>query len=154
MARAVRERTRRSGTVGVLLDTNILLDVVLDRAPWADDATRLLQRIHDGAARGFVASHALTTVHYVVQREAGRARAVTAVSDLLDLLEVVPLDASDFRRALATDIRDFEDAAQVAACLKAGADALVTRNPRDFKGAPVEIRSAGEILPLLHHSAP
>lgn len=154
MPRAVRERPRRAGAPRLLLDTNVLLDVVLDRAPWADDATRLLQRIHEGAARGFVASHALTTVHYVVERDAGRARATTAVSDFMELLDVVPLDASDFQRALALDLRDFEDAVQVAACLKAEADVLVTRNPRDFRHAPVEIRSAADVLPILHRSAP
>lgn len=50
---------------------------------------------------------------------------------------------------LALQLKDFEDAVQVAACLRAGADFLVTRNPRDFAGAPVELRSAGEIAAML-----
>jgi hypothetical protein len=61
----------------------------------------------------------------------------------------VPLGNAAFQRALALNLKDFEDAAQAAACLEAGADCLVTRNPRDYKGAPVTLRSAGEALALL-----
>ena len=148
MPRTVRERPRVSNRAAVLIDTNVLLDVVLDRAPWADDATLLLQRVASATVQGFVAAHAVTTVHYVVQRERGRTAAVTAVSDLLELLDVVPVDAADFQRALALELKDFEDAVQVAACMRVGAAFLVTRNPHDFKGAPVELRSAGEILAM------
>jgi hypothetical protein len=75
------------------------------------------------------------------------------VGDLLQLTGVVPLDAADVQRALAMGLRDYEDAVQAAACLRIGADFLVTRNARDFKGAPVESRSAGEVLAVLAGSA-
>ena len=133
----------------LLLDTNVVLDVILARAPWDGDAVLLLDAISRGRATGFVAGHAVTTVHYIVERARGRVAAVTAVGDLLQLLDVVALDRADFQRALALGMDDYEDAVQAAACLRIGADALVTRNPRDFKRAPVGTRSAGEILALL-----
>lgn len=131
------------------MDTNIVLDLVLDRKPGADDATALLDAIAKGRAEGYVASHAVTTVHYVVQRERSRAVAATAVSDLLQVVTVVPLGNEDFQRALGLGLKDYEDAVQVAACLQIGADYLVTRNAKDYKGAPVAARSAGEVLALL-----
>ena len=133
----------------LLIDTNILLDVVLERQPWVADATGLLDAIAKGRAEGYIAGHAVTTVYYVVERTRDRILAATAVSDLLQLLTVVPLGSADFQRALGLGVRDFEDASQVAACLQVGADSLVTRNPKDFKGAPVPLRSAGEALGLL-----
>jgi hypothetical protein len=84
-----------------------------------------------------------------VERAKDRTTATTAVSDLLSLLSVVPLETADFARAQALGLRDFEDAVEVAGCLKAGARYLVTCNPKDFKGAPVELRSAGEVFALL-----
>lgn len=145
-ARRVRERPRPP--VGepplLLLDTNVLLDVILDREPWVREAALLLDSIAKGLARGAIAGHALTTVHYIVERARGRTSAVTAMSDLLELLEVVPLDRNDFQRALALGLRDFEDAVQAAACLSAGAEMLVTRNASDFKGSPVATRSPAE----------
>ena len=138
----------------LLLDTNIVLDVVLARAPWDGDAVLLLDAISHGRATGFVAGHAVTTVHYIVERARGRVAASTAVSDLLELVEVVALDRSDFTRALSLGLGDYEDAVHVAAYLRIGADLLVTRNSRDFKGASVLTRSAGEVLALLASSAP
>jgi predicted nucleic acid-binding protein len=89
---------------------------------------------------------AVTTVYFIVERAKGRAAATTAVSDLLDILDVVALEGADFRRPLALGLEDYEDAVQVAACLKVGARFLVTRNERDFKGAPITPRSAAEVL--------
>ena len=99
-----------------------------------------------------MAGHAVTTVHYIVERARCRTAAVTAVSDLLQLVDVVVLGRGEFQRALSLGLADYEDAVQVAACLKIGADVLVTRNARDFKGAPVVTRSAGELLALLASS--
>jgi len=114
----------------------------------------LLDSISRGRATGFVAGHAVTTVHYIVERAKGRGVAATAVNDLLQVVDVVALDRSDFMRALSLGLADYEDAVQVAAYLRIGADALVTRNARDFKGAPVVTRAAGELLALLASSSP
>jgi predicted nucleic acid-binding protein len=132
----------------LLLDTNVLLDVILRRTPWADDAARVLDMVARRAARGFVASHAITTVHYIVEREVDRETASLAVADLLEALEVVALESTDFHRALAMKLADFEDAVQVAACLRVGADCLVTRHERDFAGVPVTTRTPAEVFAL------
>ncbi len=140
-------RTPRS--LGLLVDTSVVLDVILKRAPWAPAAVRLLDAINRGKARGYIAGHAVTTVHYVVTREADRARANTAVGDILQVLTVVAVGAPEFHRALAMHLNDFEDAVQAAACLTASADYLVTRNGKDFKNAPVTTRTPGEVLASL-----
>lgn len=139
--------------LALLVDTNVVLDVILDREPWATDAVRLLDTIERGGAKGFVAAHAVTTVHYVVARATDRATANSAVADLLEVLTVVETGAAEFHRALAMGLGDFEDAVQAAACFTAGADYLVTRNARDFKGAPVSTRTPGEVLALLSNWA-
>jgi predicted nucleic acid-binding protein len=146
---AVGERAAPAKRQKLLIDTNILLDVVLERKPWVEDATALLDAIARGRAEGYVASHTIPTVYYVVARERDRTAATTATTDLLQLLTVVPLDDAGFQRALTLSVKDFEDAAQAAACLEVGADCLVTRNPADYRGAPVTLRSAGEALALL-----
>jgi predicted nucleic acid-binding protein len=133
----------------VLLDTNILLDLVLARAPHATEAALLLDAAAGGRVRGYVAAHAVTTVHDVVEKGRDRRAATTAVGDLLALLSVVPIGAPELQRALAMGLKDFEDAVQAAACLAIGAEFLVTRNVRDFKGAPVTTRTAGEVLAIL-----
>lgn len=139
----------RASTPTLLVDTNVILDVILERAPWAEEGVLILDAVVRGAARGFVAGHAVTTLHSIVAREVGMASANTAMSDLLQLLTGVALDGADFQRALALGLEDYQDAVQVAAYLKIGADYLVTRNARDSRRAPVTVLSSGEVLALI-----
>ena len=133
----------------ILIDTNVVLDVVLARTPWAAEASALLDRTARGDVSGFIAAHAVTTVFYVVERARDRRTALTAVGDLLSVAGVAELGSADFQRALTFGMKDFEDAVQVAAALRVGADFVVTRNARDFRGSPVATRAPGEILALL-----
>lgn len=132
-----------------LIDTNIILDVVISRQPWANDAALLLDLIVRGKATGYVASHSITTIASVVQKSAGRVAGATAIADLLGILAVVPLDAGDFQRALVFGLIDYEDAVQVAAALKVGANAVITRNSKDYAGGPARCLSAGEAVALI-----
>ena len=133
----------------LFLDINVLLDVLLARAPWADPAARLLTEIEEGKAAGFVAGHTLTTIHYVISRARDRQTAAAAMTDLLRLLEVVAMEKVDFEQALMLPVDDFEDAVQAAAALKVGADYIVTRDEKGFKGLSVPVVAPGVALSLL-----
>lgn len=133
----------------LLIDLNVVLDVVLEREPWCREAVALLDAVSRGAATGCIAGHAVATLYFLVNKASARVAAVTAVTDLLSICEIVPMGTEDFQRALALGFADFEDAVQVAAALRAGCDCLVTRNARDFKGSPVDVRTPGEVLALL-----
>ena len=109
--------------------------------------------VEAGRVEGLVAGHTVTTVHYIVAKAVGRQTAATAVSDLLRIVGVVPTESAHFHHALVLGLPDYEDAVQAAACLKVGADFLVTRNAKDYKGASVAPRSAGEVLALLQAGA-
>ncbi len=133
----------------LLLDINVLLDVLLQRNPWAEPAAHLLTRIERGEASGFVAGHTLTTVHHVVSRARNRLSAAAAVTDLLRFLEIVPIEKVDFNQALVLPIDDFEDAVQAAAALKIGVDYVVTRDEKGFRALSIPSVNSGEILSLL-----
>ncbi|MFP4624390.1 MAG: type II toxin-antitoxin system VapC family toxin [Gemmatimonadota bacterium] len=133
----------------LLLDINVLLDVLLDREPWSDAASRLLSAIDSNQAEGFVAPHTLPTIYYVVAQSQDRKTAKTAVTDLLRILDVATITRADFQRALELSTSDYEDAVQAAAALKIGADYLVTRNENDFRSVPVPMADAPTILALL-----
>ena len=133
----------------LLLDINVLLDVILQRNPWAESAAHLLTRIEEGDASGFVAGHTLTTVHYIVARARDRQSAAAAVTDLLRILEVVPIEKVDFNQALVLPMDDFEDAVQAAAALKIGVDYVVTRGEKGFRALSIPSVNTGEILSLL-----
>ncbi|MDT8369674.1 MAG: PIN domain-containing protein [Longimicrobiales bacterium] len=133
----------------VLLDINILLDVILEREPWHHAAARLLSWIDEGRLHGFVASHTLPTIHYVVTRARDRGIATTAVSDLLRVVDVVPVEKDDLHHALVLPVEDFEDAIQLASGLRIGADYIVTRNEKDFRAGSIPPIEADRLMAVL-----
>ncbi len=137
----------------LLLDVNVVLDVILAREPWMREAARVLNAVESRRVQGLVAGHTLTTVHYVVRKVHGNAAATAAVSDLLRILDVDPVETADFFQALALSMSDFEDAVQVACALKAGVDHLVTRDLDDFRGLAIPAVLPSEVLALIRAQA-
>jgi predicted nucleic acid-binding protein len=133
----------------VLVDVNVVVDVLLGREPWAGDSARLLDAAERKKITAYVAGHTVTTAYYIVARSGGARKAATAVTDLLRIVRIVPIESADFAQALVLGMTDFEDAVQAAAAAKIGADYIATRDEKDFRRSPVEARSPSEILAQL-----
>lgn len=135
----------------VLVDTNIVLDFILDRQPFVEEASTLLEFIASGEIEGYVAATTLTNIFFYIVRRATRSleRAKQAVSDTLTLMEICLVDKSILESAFASNLNDFEDAVQIACFLANDVDAIITRDAQDFVDAPLSILSAGELLNTL-----
>ena len=133
----------------VLLDVNVVLDVLLDRAPFADASSAVWAAVEQGEAEGLLSGHAVTTLHYLNARAVGTRMAHETTEALLSVFDVAGVDAAVLNAALALRWADFEDAVTAAAAKGAKCDALVTRNPRDFKGSAVRVLTPSEALAWL-----
>ncbi|WP_404783887.1 PIN domain-containing protein [Altericista sp. CCNU0014] len=77
----------------VLFDTNVLLDALLAREPFVEDAAFLLKGIESGQIEGFMSATTVTDVHYLVGRQTRSPEtAITAVIRLLELMEICTVD--------------------------------------------------------------
>ncbi len=133
----------------VLLDINVVIDVLTNRPPFADDAAALLALVERKEVEGLIAAHTVTTLHYLLSKHLGKAQARRILSDLLHILRVVSVDEDRLRHALALNWPDFEDAVQAACADTADADCLITRDKKGFKKAPVKTLTPAEFLALL-----
>ncbi len=70
--------------------------------------------------------------------EVGRDDARAFLLELIDFVDVAPTTTESLRQAGRLGLADFEDAMQVAAGIACSADAIATRNARDYKNAPIE----------------
>jgi predicted nucleic acid-binding protein len=129
-----------------LVDTDILIDVALDRNPHAAPAVELLDALERRAIAGFVAWHSIANFHYLVQPKRGSAASKAFILDLLRFVEVATTSTESVRRAATFPIRDFEDALQATAALACGADVIATRNVRDYAGSPVRAVTPSALL--------
>jgi predicted nucleic acid-binding protein len=133
----------------VLFDTNIVLDVLMDRLPYSDAAVDLFSRVEDGSVIGYLCGTTITTVFYLATKTIGTAKAREEIGKLLNLFEVAPVNRHVLESALVADFNDFEDAVIHEAACHVGVDAIVTRNQKDFKKSRVSVYSASELARIL-----
>ncbi len=132
----------------ILFDTNIVLDVLLDRKPWAETSAAVWAIAETGRCEGMLAAHAVTTIHYLLRKENGNAGAKRVISALLGIFRVASVDGTVLDEALQLPLSDFEDAVTAVAARLAGCDYIVTRDPKGFRGSLVRPLTPEAALPL------
>lgn len=123
----------------LLVDLNVLLDVILERQPGVEAATRLWAMIERGAGRALIPAHGVTTVFYLLAKARGARFARDGIERLLTVFGVAGIDALVLRRALTFGWPDFEDAVCAAAAEAAGCHAIVTRDPSGYRNAGLPV---------------
>lgn len=129
----------------ILFDTNVVLDLLLDRDPFSDTAARLFSRADEGDITGFINATTVTTVHYLARRTVGDRRARREIGNLIDLFDVAPVNLTVLEGALESRFTDFDDAVMYHAALNVNAEGIVTRNVGDFKRAKIPVYTPDEL---------
>ncbi len=132
-----------------LFDTNVILDVLLDRSPFADDAAYLLSKVEQSEITGFVCATTITTIHYLATKALGSKSASLHINSLLSLFVIAPVNRLVLENAASSKFKDFEDAVLHEAALHAGAKYIVTRNSIDFKKAKLPVFEPREFINAL-----
>lgn len=133
----------------VLFDTNIILDLLLDRKPHAKLAAALVAEVEHGTLSGYLCATTLTTIFYLARKIIGTDQARIHVQNLLHLFEVAPVNRTVLEGALVADFTDFEDAVLHEAAKHIGAQCIVTRNNKDFKAATLPIYLPQELRAMI-----
>lgn len=133
----------------ILLDTNIVLDLLMDRMPFSDAAVELFSKVEDGTITGFLCGTTITTVYYLASKAVGAPRAREEIQKLMNIFEVAPVNRHVLESALVADFNDFEDAVIHEAACHVGAEAIVTRNQKDFKKSRISVYSSEEMAKIL-----
>ena len=132
--------------ITALLDTNVLLDVVLDRPPFVQDSGTVWRACDAGQFSGYVSANSITTIYYIGEKTKGRQVALDAVDKTLAAFEVSPV----YRETLETARRlagpDFEDDVLIASAVISFVNCIVTRDPKDFPKSPVPVYSPADFL--------
>ncbi len=130
----------------ILIDTDVLIDLALDRDPHAGPASELLDYLEIRHRRAFVAWHSLSNFYYLVAPARGRQSTREFLVGLTRFLAVAPSDTDALRFAAQLPMNDFEDALQVAAARACGASFIATRNTGDYRRSPIPALSPSAVL--------
>jgi predicted nucleic acid-binding protein len=140
--------------VKILIDTNVVLDLLLDREPfvenailpWRGFANALFEQIEQGKLDAYITATTITNVFYIIRKAEGREVAIAAINRLLMGLQLCAVDRETIETALSLGLKDFEDSIQLACTNLSQLDGIVTRDRKDFIGSNLPIYSPTELL--------
>lgn len=117
----------------LMIDLNIILDFAQKREPFFQHSAIILSEVLKKNVQGVLASHAITTIYYLVSKAANDERAGEIIDWLLSNFRIQSADKPVFMEARTIEINDFEDAVVSVLAHRAECDFIITRNVKDFK---------------------
>ena len=134
----------------VLIDTHIVLDFLLQREPFSQDAELLFKAIDAGRVVGYVTATTLTDIFYIARKHTRSVeQARQAVSETLTAMVICPVNRTVLESAFSSGLADFEDAVQIFCAVTQGLEGILTRDTQGFLSSPLPVLSIQELLSRL-----
>ncbi len=133
-----------------LLDTNVVLDVLLDRKPHSAESAEVFRLVEQGQVEGLLCATTVTTLDYLLSQSMKRSDTRKLLSQLLKLFEVAAVNRAVIENALTSRMDDFEDAVMDHAAQNSGADIIVTRNSKDFTHGKSKVMDPRQFIVLMN----
>jgi len=133
----------------VLLDTNIILDVLLNRHPFVTDSARIWKACDDGLLHGHVSAFSLPTIYYICSKHDSRTAASNAIDRCLAAFDVSALYRECVVAARHMSGPDFEDNLQTACAVTDFLQAIITRDKSGFVDSPIPVFTPVEMISQL-----
>jgi predicted nucleic acid-binding protein len=131
-----------------LIDTNIIIDWLAVREPFAKTSTEIVRLAENGIIEGVISASSVTDIFYIQKKFKGAEKALNEIRLILTIFEIADTTEAILLRALESGNRDFEDAVQSETARKAVATYIITRNSPDFAASSVLSISPEDFLTL------
>ncbi len=136
--------------VKALIDTNIFLDVALQRQPFLVESDQVLSFVEDERLSGYISASAISDFYYIARRGIGRTESLDFLESLLSFCQVATVNQAAIDRAITltkqSGFKDFEDAILNCTAVVNALDTIVTRNVKDFKLSELQIVTPAQLI--------
>jgi predicted nucleic acid-binding protein len=134
--------------IDLLIDTDVVLDLLLNRPEYSDDAAKVLSLCELGRLKGYITPIIFGNIYYFVQKSMGTSDAVRTSLALLNIVDLIPNTKNSIQDALLSAIPDKEDAMQSLAASHSNRNisAIITRNIKDYKLSAIPALSPSDFL--------
>jgi predicted nucleic acid-binding protein len=119
--------------VKVFVDTNIFIDILLDREPFSADAIRIYKLCEQGLIDGYIAPITVNNIYYICRKAKNLESIKAYLADISRFFTIAPMNSECIIKANTLRMNDYEDALQYAMAMQMTCEYLVTRNVKDFK---------------------
>lgn len=134
----------------ILVDTNIVLDALLKRNPYEDEAQVIITKCANREIIGYMAAHSIPNLFYILRKTYSQKERKQFIKNLCDIFYISALNTEKIKSALENEaFEDFEDCLQEECAVEVMADYIVTRNPNDYKKSRIKVVEPGEFIKLL-----
>jgi predicted nucleic acid-binding protein len=123
----------------VYLDTDILLDFILDRQPHNQHAQRLFAAADAGKVELLVSALSFANANYVLRKFIDDKEKKEILSQIMSFVRICSLTASELHQAMSLNFTDLEDAIQYATASNNNADLIITRNVKDYSKSLIPV---------------
>jgi predicted nucleic acid-binding protein len=135
--------------IKALLDINVILDVLQQRKPHYQASAEVLSLCADEDIKGYISAISFGTIQYLLKKDIGRSKALSAVKHLRSFTRVASVDEKTVDLSLQSKFSDFEDALQYYSAINGGLSHILTRNKKDFSKAELVVMTPREFLSSL-----
>ncbi|MCF2447512.1 PIN domain-containing protein [Dyadobacter sp. CY345] len=132
--------------MNLFIDSDILLDAVLQRLPYFDSAMQLLSFADRDGYTLYCSAHSILNVYYVTRKIAGKVAATKSANLLQENLSIADTNRNALRAGLSSDFVDFEDAVQYAIAIENKCSIIITRNLKDYNKSSIPAMTAEQYL--------
>ena len=136
----------------VLIDTNVLLDLLLQRSPWFAQAQPFWQAHDTGHIKAYFPASSLTDAYFIGTKQVGRAASRQGIEWCLQELGFISVTYSVLQAAYHIAGPDFEDDLIIACAQRGRCDYLATRDRAGFQHSPIPAYEPPAIVALLNRA--
>lgn len=134
----------------ILVDTNVLLDIVLQREPFRQSSHQVVALCQQEELEGAIAANTIADMFYILRKDFSVQERKTILLSFCEILHVIALDRCKLTAALKNeDFSDFEDCLQAECAVAFNADYIITRNTRHFQSSTIPALSPQEFCQRL-----
>jgi len=138
--------------MNVLIDTNVILDILLQREPHYKDAAKIHVLSENGYIRSYISASAVTDIFYITRKYLKNTDIVFGLlRNLLKTIRVASVTENNILEALNLKWNDFEDSVQYIIGKSISAEYIITRNPQDFSKSQIKTLLPKEFLNIIHN---
>ena len=137
----------------IFIDTNVIIDFLVDRKPFSKEAAVLFSLIDQNKLNGFVSSLCFSNLYYILRKIGSHKKVIKSLQDLSDIVEILDVDSGIIKSALSSEFKDFEDAIQYFSSMKfKNIECIITRNIKDYKDISIPIMTPETFLKTIENT--
>lgn len=133
----------------IFLDSDVILDFLLDRKPFSDNISQLFQLSLDTDLQLCISPTSVTNINYIIGRIQNKKQAHIKTKKILKLVKVENVCETTINKAIQSRFTDFEDAVQNYCALESNHTIILTRNTKDYKESEMAILTPNEYVKQL-----